>query len=130
MIAMVLAAAGFCGLVLAALAASLMTLLRSRALEVAAQRRAKAIEHHYGSVLDIMHQRLESLTQRIEQVRAVPPPAAPALARHGLNLSRRSEALRRHRRGESTRQIAAQLEIPLQEVELLLKIHEIVMSTI
>ena len=55
---------------------------------------------------------------------ASPPPRA------GLNLEKRSQALRMHRRGESPAQIAAVLEIPLQEVELLLKVHRIVLRSI
>jgi hypothetical protein len=35
-----------------------------------------------------------------------------------------------HRRGEAPQKIAAALEIPRQEVELLLKVHRIVMSNI
>jgi hypothetical protein len=34
-----------------------------------------------------------------------------------------------HRRGDSADQIATALEIPLQEVDLLLKVHRIVISS-
>jgi hypothetical protein len=50
--------------------------------------------------------------------------------RPNLNLGKRSQALRMHRRGDTPEQIAAALEIPLQELELLLKVHRIVISTI
>ena len=46
----------------------------------------------------------------------------------GLNLSKRSQALRMHRRGEAPEQIAEALELPLQEVDLLLKVHRIVIE--
>ena len=46
----------------------------------------------------------------------------------GLNLSKRSQALRMHRRGEAPAQIAAALNIPSQEVELLIKVQRIVLS--
>jgi hypothetical protein len=35
-----------------------------------------------------------------------------------------------HRRGDSPERIAAALDIPLQEVDLLLKVHRIVISNI
>jgi hypothetical protein len=53
-----------------------------------------------------------------------PPP--PVLS--GFNLSKRSQAIRMARRGETPGQIAAALRLPLGEVELLLKVHQIVLS--
>ncbi|MGH9674342.1 MAG: hypothetical protein ACRD44_14265 [Bryobacteraceae bacterium] len=56
------------------------------------------------------------------------PPATEApparLATPGINLTRRSQVLRLSRRGESAGQIAATLGVPLNEVELLLKVHQ------
>ena len=49
------------------------------------------------------------------------PSAVPV--RPGMNLSRRSQALRLARRGESPEQIACRLGLPTGEVRLLLKIH-------
>jgi hypothetical protein len=46
----------------------------------------------------------------------------------GLNLNKRSIALQMHRRGEGPVQIAASLNIPRNEVELLLKVHRLVLS--
>ncbi|MFB3776043.1 MAG: hypothetical protein ACE141_00495 [Bryobacteraceae bacterium] len=76
---------------------------------------------------------LESVEKAIEQLRfglaevselatklVEPPPAAS-----GLNLTKRSQALRMHRRGESLEHIAAALGMPLGEVELLLKVEQI-----
>ena len=54
----------------------------------------------------------------------------PAVPRPGLNLSKRSQALRLHRRGESAEKIAAELQLPRQEVDLLVKVHRIVLSTV
>ena len=72
---------------------------------------------------------VEGLSAQWHEVRS-PAPAAPPPVRGGLNLTKRSQALRLHRRGEPPERIAGQLEIPLQEVELLLKVHEIVMRAI
>lgn len=52
--------------------------------------------------------------------------AVPVL--QSVNLNKRSLALRMHRRGESPEQIAAALNIPRNEVELLLKVHKSVLE--
>jgi len=56
--------------------------------------------------------------------------AAPAQPPSGLNLNRRSQAIRMFRRGERPEQIAAALAIPLAEVQLLLKVHRILTAEI
>lgn len=48
--------------------------------------------------------------------------------RSGMNLTRRSQALRLHRRGETPEQIAATLMVPTGEVRLLLKVHRLTME--
>jgi hypothetical protein len=53
------------------------------------------------------------------------PTARPSL-RPSLNLTRRTQALRMRRRGESVESIAAALAAPRNEIELLLKVYEIV----
>jgi hypothetical protein len=45
-------------------------------------------------------------------------------ARPGMNLNRRSQALRLHRRGETPGEIARLLSMPAGEVRLLLKVHQ------
>ena len=64
-----------------------------------------------------------SLGQR--QPEAATPAPIPSL-RPSLNLTRRTQALRMRRRGESAESIAAALAAPRNEVELLLKVYEIV----
>jgi hypothetical protein len=56
----------------------------------------------------------QSVTEIEEQPRAVSP---------GLNLTRRTQALRMHRRGESAQTIAAALSAPPNEIQLLLKLQ-------
>jgi hypothetical protein len=72
---------------------------------------------------------LANLSERLEEAERhtgllVPPPPT----RSGFNLSKRSQAIRMHRRGETPSQIAAALELPQGEVDLLLKVHRIVIS--
>ncbi|MBZ5591155.1 MAG: hypothetical protein LAP39_02895 [Acidobacteriia bacterium] len=82
------------------------------------------------------------LKRRLDELAARPPAAAPHAAtaeepgllpgpaevRPGMNLSRRSQALRLFRRGETPEQIASSLRVPSGEVRLLLKVHRMVME--
>jgi hypothetical protein len=54
----------------------------------------------------------------------------PGTVRSGLNLTTRSQALRMHRRGSSAEQIAAALGLPRQEIELLLKVQQILLANV
>jgi hypothetical protein len=55
-------------------------------------------------------------------------PAAPPSPRASLNVNKRAQVLRMSRRGERSENIAASLSLPRREVELLLKIHTLVLS--
>ena len=54
---------------------------------------------------------------------------APTQPRSGFNISKRSQALRMSRLGESSANISAALSLPRREVDLLLKIQKIVIKT-
>lgn len=68
---------------------------------------------------------VESTVASIGKQQAELPAATPVL-RPSLNLTRRTQALRMRRRGESAESIAAALSAPRNEIELLLKVYEIV----
>jgi hypothetical protein len=74
---------------------------------------------------------IRSLSAGIEELRGLqkvePAPPFPAGAQ-SLNLTKRAQALRMHRRGETIASIAAALEAPSNEVELLLKLDSIIES--
>jgi len=70
-----------------------------------------------GHAMKELQERLVSIPPTTEA-----PPPRPATP--GMNLTRRSQVLRLSRRGESAGQIAATLGVPLNEVELLLKVHQ------
>jgi hypothetical protein len=55
---------------------------------------------------------------------------APAPARSGLNLSKRTHVLRMHRAGQESSAIAVALAVPRSEVELLIKVHRIAVEQI
>jgi hypothetical protein len=55
---------------------------------------------------------------------------APAPARSGLNLTARSQVVRRHRYGEPPEAIAQSLGLPRAEVDLLIKVNRIVVESL
>ena len=59
----------------------------------------------------------------VTQVFVPPPPP-----RSGINPSKRSQVLQMHRTGEAAEQIATALAVPRNEVDLLLKVHSLVIS--
>jgi hypothetical protein len=92
-------------------------------LENQYKKRLQALE----GALRQMRAEAEDLTVRLQEAEEreelLVPPTPP---RSGLNLSKRTQALRMFLRGESPEQIAAALSIPEGEVQLLLKVQRIV----
>lgn len=85
------------------------------------------------AALNSLNERVETLAAELRELREqkLQNAAGPLTARaSGLDLTRRAQALRMHRRGDPPDQIAAMLKIPFQEVDLLLKVHRIVMDRI
>jgi len=74
--------------------------------------------------------RFESLQQQNDVLRQQPADSVPDVCRTALNLNKRSQVLRMHRRGDPSDQIASILEVPRQEVDLLIKVHRIIISRI
>ena len=88
--------------------------------------------HQKGSdeALESLRQAGAQMAQDVDELlasAAAPSTAAPGCA---LNLSRRAQALRMHRRGDSAEQIALALAVPRQEIELLLKVHQILIANL
>ncbi len=68
--------------------------------------------------------RLEAITLRLRDAEdRAGVLVAPEPPRSGLNLTKRSQAIRMSRRGERAENIAASLSLPRGEVDLLLKIN-------
>jgi hypothetical protein len=126
----VMGAAVLCGLVLALVAFSLFALLRMKLVADAVRREAREASLARDAAIEALGSRMDALSARIEELRTIPHGTAAVSERVGINLSRRSQALRLHRRGEPAGEIAAALGIPVQEVQLLIKVHEVVMSTV
>lgn len=118
-----------CGFSLASAALSLLALARARVPAGAAGPKSSAEARRHGEVVRAMRQALETLSEEVRELRQHPAGIAPEGAiRPGLNLNKRAQALRMHRRGEPPEQIAAALSVSRQEVDLLLKVHRIVMA--
>ncbi len=62
------------------------------------------------------------LREAEERTGVLAPPTPP---RSGLNLTTRAQALRMFRRGEQPERIAAALQVPENEIQLLIKVHRL-----
>ena len=120
-----------CGLVLCDTAASLVAVYRAQCLLREMDGRAGDRQSQRDGELQARRDTLEALAAQLHDLRNHPPVAPPpGLPKPGLNLGKRSHALRMHRRGEGAEQIASALELPRQEVNLLLKVHRSVLSSV
>ena len=120
-----------CGLVVGATGVSLFALWRAHGLLLEADQRPRAGHGRQDGDARELRQSVEALAARVLDLERHPPVAPePGLPRPGLNLCKRSQALRLHRQGEPAERIATTLELPRQEVELLLKVHQIVIASV
>ena len=138
---LVVALAILCGLVLAGAAVSVLALFRAKAVIQAGAADANAIQGQRDGEIESLRVALSGLAAQLRDLQqrdtglpaapAMPTTAAmPAMPKQGFNLNKRSQALRMHRRGDTAEQIASALEMPLQEVRLLLKVQQIVLSSV
>ena len=119
------------GVVLCGTAISLFVVYRAHCLLVEIKRQKSTETAREHSEVEGVRSSVDALAAQVHELRSHPQGAqAPGLPKPGLNLNKRSQALRMHRRGETAEQIASALELPRQEVELLIKVHRIVLSTV
>ena len=78
-----------------------------------------------------VQQQLDEIRERLRDAE-LDARTAPSLAsvRPSLNLSKRSQAIRLSRKGEQTEIIATMLSMPRKEVELLLKVHGLLLNNV
>jgi hypothetical protein len=89
-------------------------------------RAAQSAQREMGDTLERLTGELRAIAAEIRLMQErVDRTVSPPLAVSGLNLNKRSLALRMHRRGESAGQIANALTLPEREVELLLKVQQV-----
>jgi len=119
------------GLALGGTALSLFALWRVHGVLREIDKRADVKQDQSETETCRLRQAVESLGGRLRELERAPAPVGvPGLPRPGMNLTKRSQTLRLHRQGETPEQIAAALELPRQEVDLLLKVHRIVMANV
>jgi len=111
------------GLILIAVLGAALSVKRE--LHTALARAKEAREEASGSIGDLARQ-VEELRLELKQREAEP---APQQLWESIDLSKRSRVLRMYHRGEELPSIAGALNVPLNEIELLLKIDQILNST-
>ena len=123
--------AALSALVLAGMGLSVVTWFYATTSARTAEQRIKALEAQIAATLEATQGSVNTVTADLRELERQPQVTLlPGTPRAGLNLAKRSQVLRMHRRGESADQIAAGLSIPRSEVDLLLKVHQIVISNI
>jgi hypothetical protein len=120
-----------CGLILCSTAVSLFAVYRAQCLLREMNARTTTRQPQEDAGIQALRDTVEALAAQLHDLQKHPLVAPlPGMPKPGLNLNKRSHALRMHRRGEGAEQIAAALELPRQKVDLLLKVHRIVLSSV
>jgi len=109
---------------------SFWALHRSKSAQAVSTERVKTAQELQDLRVEELQRRVETLAAKVQELSEQQPSPYTPQIRNGLNLSKRSQVLRMYRGGDTAGQIAASLDLPLQEVELLLKVHQIIMSRI
>jgi hypothetical protein len=123
---------GFCVvLTVAAIGVSLFAVWRTQVLVTMADRRAQARTEEIRATAGVLQKTLDAQAEQLEDLQRQPlSAAAPFVPRAGLNLGKRTQVLRMYRNGDAPDRIAAALDVPRQEVDLLLKVHRIVIGSL
>jgi DNA-binding NarL/FixJ family response regulator len=118
-------------LAMAALGTSLYALYGAQKLCHAAHITMKTVREECAAAIEAAQTQYTVIASELQSAR-LPPPVEipPGTSRPSMNVTRRSQALRLHRKGDSSEQIAAALEVPRQEIDLLLKVHQIVLNNL
>lgn len=117
------------GFALAAFGMSVFLLLRAHSLLQAADTGVRSKDAAEGASMAELRAGLETLAREVREMERRPDFAADN-NRAGMNITRRTQVLRLHKRGESIQAITAALGLRRHEVELLVKIHGIAMTEI
>jgi hypothetical protein len=102
---------------------------RMRRLADQSAKQAKAHESdqaRWNAEISDLQTRIGELEQAGNSIASNAPPAASTTS-NGVNSTLRSKVLKLHRMGQSPDRIAGSLRVPKGEVDLLVKVHKIVM---
>jgi hypothetical protein len=100
-------------------------------LWVGAKVETSKCRHDIAAMKECTDTTLRELTLRVEEIVARPEPEAVqeySVVANSLNLTRRTRALRMRRRGDAPHTIAAALNISRGEVDLMLKVDQMLQS--
>ena len=118
-------------LAMAALAVSVYSLYDAQKLCHAARVTMKTAREECAAAIEAAQTQYTVIASELHSAKLEPPvEILPGTPRPSMNVTRRSQALRLHRNGDSAERIAASLEVPRQEIDLLLKVHQIVLNTL
>jgi hypothetical protein len=105
----------------------LLVVLRFHQFTRASPTKNKKEEDEVSSLVAGMTREIASLTQRLSTLESeYREPAGGVTVRSGMNLNKRTQALRQYRLGQGADSIAKSLDMSKAEVDLLLKVHRIV----
>jgi hypothetical protein len=117
-------------------AAAAVCLVGLLAVTMRVQKLASLVKSHHQkeddpipSIVAGLKWDVTSLADRVVTLEAEAKEVAAAgvpTVRSGMNLNRRTQALRQYRLGQPSSEIAKTLDMPKAEVDLLLKVHRIV----
>jgi hypothetical protein len=118
-------------LAMAALGVSLYALYGAQKLCHAAQITMKTVREECAAAIAAAQTQYTVVASELETAKLQPPvEILPGNPRPSMNVTRRSQALRLHRKGDSAERIAEMLAVPRQEIDLLLKVHQLVLNTL
>jgi hydroxypyruvate isomerase len=131
MTAWIVLAALIVALSLSALMVSVYAFWRAQRTSQIAAAEVDSVREECANAMEAMRKEMEAVAAGMQDLpRHMSLEPLPVAAKPGMNLSRRSQALRLRRKGESPQKIAETLDMPRQEVDLLLKVHEIVLNSV
>jgi len=116
-------------LIAAGLLGMLLLCVSLKRENAALRRRVETEQDALSDTVEAVKLQVRQLQTRLEEGAGhAPEPIACAPGGGTMNLNKRSEALRLSRRGETSERIASALQLPRNEVELLLKVHRTVID--
>jgi hypothetical protein len=119
----------------AVLVSTFAVFLAQRSLRIASAAQQTAPSVPNNEALVDVNREIETLSLQLREMQrqqVQTPPLLPSGVRRdpSLNVSKRSRAIRMHRLGEPPDKIAVELGLSRQEVELLLKVHRLVIAAV
>ena len=116
-------------LALTALAVGLYACYNAQKLFHSARITAGAAREECAAAIEAANSKCSAIASELQAAKLqTPVEILPGTPRPSMNVTRRSQALRLHRKGDSSERIAAALEVPRQEIDLLIKVHGIVLN--